>query len=672
MSTPTPDTLIDGRYKVLSRLGSGGMADVFLAEDQQLRRKVALKLLHGRFAADPDFVERFRREAQAAAGLQHPNVVSVYDRGSYDDTYYIAMEYLPGRSLKQLIREEAPIDPVRAIEIVIQILKAARFAHRRGVIHRDLKPHNVIIDAADQAKVTDFGIARAGASDMTETGSIMGTAQYLSPEQAQGHSVGAASDLYSVGVVLYELLTGRVPFDGESAVTIALKHISEAPLAPSQINPKVPPELDQIVLWVLNKNASDRPADADQLIAALQSARASILSGGGAQNTASMAALAAGAGAAGVGGAAVGALALPEAGRAGPYSPASANGAGHPDEPPPDERRSRRLLPWAIAALVVALIAGAAAAAYFLSRPQRRVVPVVAGEQLNVARTVIQNAGFTVAVINVQSPKPVDTVIGEDPSAGTGADKGSTVTLSVSTGPGKQTIPSVLGLSQAAAKRQLTRAKLSVRTVARPSSQYPPGQATGTDPPAGQTVTTGTEVTLFVSSGKPLTRVPAVTSQNQAAAGAELTAAGFNVHSTTQTSSTTPPGNVISQTPAGGTNATPGSTVTIVVAAAPATRTVPSVVGDTAAGAASALTGAGFMVARQTQDVTDKAKGGIVLSQSPGADANAKKHSTVTIVVGHYSPTKTSSTPTTSTPTSSTSTTSSHTTSTSTTSTRTP
>src|ERR1700733_12831636 len=219
MSDVPLGTLIDGRYRVVSRLGSGGMADVFLAEDQQLGRNVAVKLLHRRFAEDPDFVERFRREAQAAAGLQHPNVVGVYDRGDFDDTYYIAMEHLTGRSLKQLIRQEAPLDPVRSIDITIQILRAARFAHRRGVIHRDLKPHNVIIDDADQTKVTDFGIARAGASDMTETGSIMGTAQYLSPEQAQGLSVGAGSDLYSIGVVLYEMLTGRVPFDADAAVT---------------------------------------------------------------------------------------------------------------------------------------------------------------------------------------------------------------------------------------------------------------------------------------------------------------------------------------------------------------------------------------------------------------------------------------------------------------------
>ena len=275
------DTIVDGRYRVVSRLGSGGMADVFLAEDQQLGRKVALKLLHRRFAEDPGFVERFRREAQAAAGLQHPNVVSVYDRGAYDGTYYIAMEYLSGRTLKQLVRDEAPLDPIRAIDITIQILKAARFAHRRGVIHRDLKPHNVIVDDQDHVKVTDFGIARAGASDMTETGSIMGTAQYLSPEQAQGLAVSESSDLYSIAVVLYELLTGRVPFDAESPVTIALKHVAEAPAPLRSINPNVPPDLDQVVLWALNKETGDRPVDADQFISVLEQAREAAIAGGG-------------------------------------------------------------------------------------------------------------------------------------------------------------------------------------------------------------------------------------------------------------------------------------------------------------------------------------------------------------------------------------------------------
>ncbi len=662
MAGPTPNTLIDGRYKVISKLGSGGMADVFLAEDEQLSRKVALKLLHERFAADPDFVERFRREAQAAAGLQHPNVVAVYDRGSYEDTYYIAMEYLPGRSLKQLIREEAPVDPIRAIDITLQILKAARFAHRRGVIHRDLKPHNVIVDDADQAKVTDFGIARAGASDMTETGSIMGTAQYLSPEQAQGMSVGAGSDLYSIGVVLYELLTGQVPFDADAAVTIALKHVSEAPTPPTQVNPNVPLELEQVVLWVLNKNPNDRPANADDLITALEHARVSILSGAAGQDTARMAAVAALAATGAGGGGALTPLLAPDVA---PYPDPSTNG-GAPDDEPPDDERRNRWLPWVLGVLVLLLVAGAAAAAYFISRPKQRVVPTVTGLQLNVARTVLLNADFQVAVINVNSSKPVGVVIGEDPAPETKADKGSTVTLSVSQGLGNTTIPSVIGLSQAAAKRQLQRKHLRVRVVMQPSQQYGVGDATGTDPRSGQTVSAGTQVTLFVSSGKPEKQVPNVVGLDQTTASAELTGAGFTVAPSSETSSTVTPGDVISQTPVGGTSATSGSTVAITVAKAPPSVSVPPVVGDSPSSAQSALTGAGFKVTKQTQDVSDKSQNGIVISQSPKSGAKAKQGSTVTIIVGKFVPTNTTTTPTTSTTTStstSTSTTSASTTS---------
>ncbi len=630
MSIPAPNTLIDGRYKVLSRLGSGGMADVFLAEDQQLGRKVALKLLHGRFAADPDFVERFRREAQSAAGLQHPHVVSVYDRGSWDETYYIAMEYLPGRSLKQLIREEAPLDPVRAIDIALQLLQAVSFAHRRGIIHRDLKPHNVIVDDNDDAKVTDFGIARAGASDMTETGSIMGTAQYLSPEQAQGYSVGAGSDLYSIGVVLYEMLTGAVPFDGDAAVTIALKHVSEAPRPLRELNPSVGPELEQVVLWTLNKNPADRPGSADELSAALRNARAALLGAPISQNTASMAAVLP--------------VAVPLPNPV-PYPDPNPSTNGYVLEEPVASRR--RWLPWLLAVLILLLVAGAAATAYLISRPKQVAVPPVTGDPLNTARTVLQNAGFQVGPpLDVTSARAAGTVIGESPGGGQTADKGSTVTLTVSQGPGTHAIPSVVGLDRAAATKAVRRTGARVRTVTQPSQQYPVGQATGTDPKSGAQVNPGTLVTVFISSGKPPQPIPDVTGESQTRAEADLTNKGFKVSSSPQTSSTVKPGNVISQSPAGGGSALPGSTVSIVVATAPATVPVPNVVGDTSAAARFSLTSAGLTIATSTKPTTNPAQDQIVLSQSPPNGRKVKKGSTVTVVLGKYTPPNTTTSPT--------------------------
>ena len=247
---------IGTRYRLMRRIGSGGMADVWSADDEMLGRQVALKFLHERFGADEQFVERFRREAQAAAGLQHPNVVSVYDRGEHEGRYWIAMEYVQGAALKDLI--ERGLSPAESVEIVRQILTGVRFAHDRGIVHRDLKPHNVLVDAEGRARVTDFGIARAGASEITQTGSVLGTAQYLSPEQAQGLETTAPSDLYSVGVILYEALTGQVPFEAETAVAIALKQVSEPPVPPRQINPEIPPALDAVVLKALAKDPEDR------------------------------------------------------------------------------------------------------------------------------------------------------------------------------------------------------------------------------------------------------------------------------------------------------------------------------------------------------------------------------------------------------------------------------
>ncbi len=647
MAGLAPGTIVDSRYKIVSRLGAGGMADVFLAEDEQLGRKVALKLLYQRFAEDPGFVERFRREAQAAAGLQHPNVVSVYDRGAYDGTYYIAMEYLPGRSLKQLIRQEAPLDPVRAIDITIQILKAARFAHRRGVIHRDLKPHNVIVDDADNAKVTDFGIARAGASDMTETGSIMGTAQYLSPEQAQGHAVSAGSDLYSIAVVLYEMLTGRVPFDAESAVSIALKHVSEAPMPPAIVNPSVPLELEQVVMWALNKNPVDRPANADQFITTLEQAKAAILSGQRGQRTASMPVLA---------GVVAGRSAQASALTAPQGAPAPARGdtlggvvvGPFPeDEEPPEHRR---VWPWIVLLLSALLLAGGGVAAYLLTRPTKLVVPGVTREQFTVAQTQLQNAGFTVSQLSVTSQQKTGTVIAQDPQAGTKAKRGSNVALTVSTGPGNTTVPSVVGETLQQAKSSIQIANLKVSKVVKQSNTgVADGQVIGTSPPAGSNPAVNTPVTIFVSTGPPPVSVPDVTSETVAQAEATLEAPprNFNVTTTAEVTTTVAPGTVISQSPAGG-SVEPGTTISLVVAKAPPTVAVPNVTGKKRGAAEATLGAVGFPATVQLQDVSTKSQGGVVLSQNPSANTMTNKGTNVTIVVGHYvAPTPTTTTTTT-------------------------
>jgi serine/threonine protein kinase len=269
-------TVVDDRYLVLDRIGSGGTAAVYRAEDLLLGQTVALKILHPCFVGDEEFVQRFRMEASCAAAIRHEHVVSVYDGGECDGTCYIAMEYVDGRSLRSIVREEAPLAHAQAIDLAVQLLRAAGCIHRRGIIHRDLKPDNAIVDGDGRLKVTDFGIARTGASDITNTGSIVGTPKYVSPEQAQGHALSVESDLYSIGVVLFELLTGRVPFEGENVVSLALKHVNERPPQPSRFNATIPPELEACVMRALEKDPACRFTSADMFIAALERAKAAL------------------------------------------------------------------------------------------------------------------------------------------------------------------------------------------------------------------------------------------------------------------------------------------------------------------------------------------------------------------------------------------------------------
>jgi serine/threonine-protein kinase len=258
---------------LLDRVAAGGTSTVYRAEDLVLGRTVAVKLLHDCFTDDDELVERFRREASTAANLDHPHIVAVYGRGESNGIHYIAMEYVRGRSLRSLIREEAPLAPARAIDLAVQLLLAVRCIHGRGIIHRDLKPHNAIVAAGGKLKLIDFGIARADESDITQTGMVIGTAQYVSPEQAQGNRVTFASDLYSIGVILYEMVTGHVPFEADTVVAVLLKHVKSRPAPPKKRAPRITDELNGIVMRALEKGPSSRFADADAFLAALEDAR---------------------------------------------------------------------------------------------------------------------------------------------------------------------------------------------------------------------------------------------------------------------------------------------------------------------------------------------------------------------------------------------------------------
>jgi eukaryotic-like serine/threonine-protein kinase len=598
------DTVVDERYRVLNRIGSGGMADVYCAEDLQLGRRVALKLLYRRFAEDDEFVERFRREASSAAGLQHPNVVAVYDRGEFDGTYYIAMEFLDGRSLKQIVRQEGALEPDRAIDIVIQILKAARFAHRRGIVHRDIKPHNVIVDDEGRAKVTDFGIARAGASDMTETGSIMGTAQYLSPEQAQGHPVDARSDLYSIGVVLYELLTGRVPFDAESAVTIALKQVSEEPVPPTHYNPAVSDQLEDVVMRALQKDPALRFADAEEFIVALEQAR------GIAPGT-------------------------------GEYTRIATTTGSYPGLAPVAalEEADRRNLRWLWWLLAILALIGIAIGAYALLKPHKVSVPDVVGRKSATAAQILQNEGFEVNVENVRSDDvPADRVTTQRPQPHQQAEEGSTVTIIVSTGPGDATIPFVRGDPQDEATKKLKDAGFKVDVRKEYSDNVDKGKVIETSPAEGQQLTRGTTVTLVVSKGPQQVAVPNVVGRNRDDAEQSLRNAGFQVSVDEREDKSHDPGTVLEQNPPAGAKLSKGGTVTLTVAKAPPQVRVPDVVDQPFADAKTALKAAGFHVKRHLQPVDSQDRDGVVLDQTPGADQKADQGSLVTLSVGRFTP----------------------------------
>src|SRR5215218_10107992 len=622
------DTLFDGRYRIVRKLGTGGMANVYLAEDQELGRRVAIKILDDRHAGDDQFVERFRREAKNAAGLSHTNIVAIYDRGEAEGTYYIAMEYLDGRTLKELlVRFGMP--PVKiAIGYTRQILSALAFAHKYGLVHRDIKPHNVLVDAGGHVKVTDFGIARSESSQMTEAGSIIGTAQYLSPEQARGAPVDQRSDIYSVGVVLYELLTGKLPFTGETPLEIAMKHLSEVPTAPSELRPEIPADLDMVVLRALAKDPEDRFQSAEEMEHEL-----TRIAGGGsvtAETAEAATAVLSGAGLADTAPTMVSRRPV-VAPKDEPYR---TDYYGY-EEPP---RRRRPFWPWLLGVL---LLAGALVAGYYvwnviqdeISGAKPVSVPFVEGQKLPQARKNIQDAGLKPVPIQ----RPHETVLlgivfDQNPDAGERVPKGNAVRIFVSSGKPRVDVPHVLGAREADALVTIRAAGL----VPDPHdifSDQPTGTVIAQDPKGGTSVVRGSTVRVNISKGQQNIGIPSVVGLSYARAADELRQSGFTaVRQDVEASE--PKGTVVDQDPAPGALHPPGTRVTLSVSTGSTATTVPEVVGEDEASARASLENEGWEVIVRDTATEDPAEDGIVVSQNPAPGAEAEPGSTVTIFVG--------------------------------------
>ncbi len=655
------------------------MADVFLARDQLLDRPVAVKVLFPQFASEPTFVERFRREAQAAANLNHPSIVAVYDWGEHDNTYFIVMEYVEGRSLADLIAAEGTLHHDRAAEICTDVAAALGFAHRNGTVHRDVKPGNILITPSGQVKVTDFGIARAfgGGDELTQTGSVMGTATYFSPEQAQGKSVDPRSDLYSLGVVLFEMITGTPPFLGESPVAIAYKHVQEAPPRPTSINPAVPKTLEAVIARLLAKNPNQRYASAEDLRADLRrflegaplagTASAPIANNGdGASPGGAAAGAVAGAAAAGVVGGAAGAAAsgpATQANRAVIDTTRAMPAAVAVDhEAPPEEYYEPPKRNGVFLALLAVLLLTLAGLIFYIAdvfgdpsgdteATTQVTVPDVVGETEETAAQILVNEGFEVTPVFELNPdvEPGE-VFEQSPAANTEADLGSPVLIRISQAEDAISLPDVRGQAEADAVATLRALGLSVEIEREPSDEYDAGIVIAMSPEP-QEVNPDALVTLTISSGPDEVEVPDVTGLTTGEASNALGREGLpNPAIETEASSDVEKGLVIRTDPPAGTPVPIDRRVILYVSDGPATDSVPPLIGLTQAAAEQAILNRGFEPVIEFVDVLpDSADVGKVTAQDPAANTDLEVGSPVTITIGRAVGTTTTTAPTTTT-----------------------
>ncbi len=588
--------LVDNRYRLVKPLGSGGMADVFLAHDNILDRDVALKVMSTRYASDEEFVERFKREAQSAAALSHPNIVSIFDRGEAEDgTYYIAMEYLPGGTLKDRIMSKGALPARTAAAVALQIAEALQVAHERGVVHRDIKPHNILITESGDVKVTDFGIARAASSStMTRTGSILGTAHYISPEQAMGEPVGPASDLYSLGVVLYEMLTGELPYDAETPLGIAMKHVNGHLRPPKEVDPSIPAGINAITIRLLAKDPEDRYGSDAELIEDLERVAAGLepVNATTEMMTRLMPATA------------PTRVAPPYAGRR--------NG------------KRRRFTPLIPALLALLLLAPLAWAGYNLLQQEEEIpqiaVPDLVGKTLDEAKNQVGN-DFDIRIEDrVEDEKPVNTILSQRPEGGR-AEKGSTISVVV-VGTRVAKVPGVVDEGRNAAQQALGDAGFEVAVEERESSSEKEDLVIGQTPKGGTSAEVGSEVTITVGTGPSTVEVPDLTGNTPDQAAGILAEVDLELGEQTEVpSDEVAEGQIIEQQPVAGADVQPDSEVSVTVSSGPELSTVPNVVGQPAEQAKAELWNALF--ASTVVTVPSNEPEGTVVSTDPPAGTRA-------------------------------------------------
>lgn len=614
---------LNNRYQLTERVGIGGMAEVYRANDIVLDRVVAVKIMLPQYAADQTFQQRFRQEAASAAKLQSPYIVSIYDWGLDADgeTYYIVMEFLKGTDLKTAIKERGAINQRKAAEIGSQVAQALQVAHDGGIIHRDIKPQNIMIQPDGNIKVMDFGIARAGDAGLSQTATVLGTAHYISPEQAQGKELTGLSDVYSLGVVLYEATTGRLPFEGTDSVSVAVKQVNEMPQAPRAINPDIDPVLEAIIMKAMAKDPAQRFENAQDMRQALNDYLAGRpVAGLGMHNDTTQV----------LGGVPPmdGTAVMPKTAGATGMDKTTAYRNTTPSQQPKNNKK--KIIGGIIAAVVAVVLIGVIAFALGGNQEQE-VVPDVTNMTLGEAKTTLEEAGFKIGTETEVFSSTVDAglVVSTNPPGGQKAAKGSSINLNVSKGTEQVSVPDLKGQTSEEAMRTLSSYGLNGQegdTVF--SDNVKEGCVAEQDQAAGSSLNKGDTVVFHLSKGTENVSVPNVVGASASNAENSLTNAGFKVNSSYRYSSDTPEGRVISQDPSG--SAPKGSTVTIYISNGPEEGNVPNVVEKTEADATATLKDAGFKVSVRKMASSSVSKG-YVISQDVLGTAN--KGTTVTIVV---------------------------------------